>query len=215
MFEPASFLLLALIKGVFVGIVIALPVGPVGVLCVRRTIFEGPTFGFVSGMGAAIADTIFGVIAGAGLTVLRDFLLAYQNWFGVVGGVFLLYLGFHALWWPPTDHETRPLSDERRVRVFFSTFVLAVTNPVTILAFTAIFAQVGMADAGLFGITALVIGVFVGSLLWWLGLSFGLFWVQRLSGAIHLEWLNRISGGILAVSGVGLLGAAVKALARI
>jgi threonine/homoserine/homoserine lactone efflux protein len=215
-FGPASLLIIALLKGVAVGIVIALPVGPVGVLCVRRTIFEGPTYGFVSGMGAATADTIFGIIAGAGLTFLRDFLLSYQDWFGAAGGALLLGFGLRALIVPPVDRETVPVSGERHVRAYASTFALTITNPITILAFAAIFAKVGVAEsAGIFTIAALVVGVFGGSLLWWLGLSFGLSWVHGIAGSFPLVSLNRISGGILAVSGVGLLGAALKALARI
>ncbi len=213
---PAALLLIALLKGVAIGIVIALPVGPVGVLCVRRTVFEGPVYGFISGLGAATADTIFGVIAAAGLTFLRDWLLSYQDWFGAAGGIFLVIVGVRTLLVPPTERETVPLSGERRFTAYFSTFALTITNPITILAFAAIFAKVGVAEsAGMFTLGMLVLGVFAGSLVWWLGLSFGLFWLQRLAGSFHLAWLNRISGGILAVSGVGLLGAALKALTRI
>jgi threonine/homoserine/homoserine lactone efflux protein len=212
----AALLLIALLKGVAIGVVIALPVGPVGVLCVRRTVFEGPTYGFISGMGAATADTIFGVIAAAGLTFLRDFLLSYQDWFGIAGGAFLLVVGVRTLIAPPTDRETVPLTGERHVTAYFSTFALTITNPITILAFAAIFAKVGVSEsAGIFTLGALVVGVFCGSLFWWLGLSFGLFALQRLAGSFHLTWVNRISGSILAISGMGLLGAALKALARI
>jgi threonine/homoserine/homoserine lactone efflux protein len=213
---PAALLLIALLKGVAIGVVIALPVGPVGVLCVRRTVFEGPVYGFISGVGAATADTIFGVIAAAGLTFLRDWLLSYQDWFGAAGGIFLVIVGVRTLLVPPTERETVPLSGERRLTAYFSTFALTITNPITILAFAAIFAKVGVAEsAGMFTLGMLVLGVFAGSLVWWFGLSFGLFWLQRLAGSFHLAWLNRISGGILAVSGVGLLGAALKALTRI
>jgi threonine/homoserine/homoserine lactone efflux protein len=213
---PAALLLIALLKGVAIGVVIALPVGPVGVLCVRRTVFEGPVYGFISGIGAATADTIFGVIAAAGLTFLRDWLLSYQDWFGAAGGIFLVIVGVRTLLVPPTERETVPLSGERRFTAYFSTFALTITNPITILAFAAIFAKVGVAEsAGMFTLGMLVLGVFAGSLVWWFGLSFGLFWLQRIAGSFHLAWLNRISGGILAVSGVGLLGAALKALTRI
>ena len=83
-------LLLALLKGIVVGIIIALPAGPVGVLCVRRTLFDGPTYGFISGLGAATADTIFGIIAGFGITIVRDVMLRYQDWFAAAGGMFLI-----------------------------------------------------------------------------------------------------------------------------
>jgi len=209
-------LLIALLKGIAVGVVIALPVGPVGVLCVRRTIFEGPMFGFVSGLGAATADTIFGIIAGAGLTFLQDFLLSYQDMFGAAGGLFLLFMGIRTLFKPPRDPAIQPVSDDRLLSAYASTFALTITNPITLLAFAAIFAKVGVDQGGaILSVGLLVAGVFAGSLIWWLGLSFGLAWVGRIAGNFHLVWLNRISGGILAASGAGLLGTALKALSGI
>jgi threonine/homoserine/homoserine lactone efflux protein len=205
-------LLLTLLKGIAVGIVIALPVGPVGVLCVRRTIFEGLSFGLVSGLGAATADAIFGIIAGFGLTFIRDWLLSYQDWFGVAGGIFLLVVGIRALL-QKGDQEPEPLDGEGLVTAYVSTFALTIANPITILAFAAIFARMGAGgSAGLLGIGVLVGGVFLGSLLWWLGLSFGIAWLRRSAGSFHLTWLNRISGIILTVSGGGLLGAGILAL---
>jgi threonine/homoserine/homoserine lactone efflux protein len=209
----SNLLLLDLIKGVAVGIVIALPVGPVGVLCVRRTLFEGPTFGFISGLGAATADTIFGIIAGFGLSIGRDFMLRYQDWFGAAGGVFLLYVGIKALL-QAADAEPEPVEDEALLAAYASTFALTVTNPITILAFAGIFAKVGVSEgAGYWDTAMLVAGVFLGSLLWWLGLSFGIAGLRRVTGTVHLIWLNRISGGILTASGLGLLGAALRAFA--
>jgi threonine/homoserine/homoserine lactone efflux protein len=205
-------LLIDLVKGIVVGIVIALPVGPVGVLCVRRTLFEGASFGFVSGLGAATADTVFGIVAGFGLTIVRDFLLRYQDWFGAAGGAFLLYVGIKALR-QRGDAEPEPLADEGLFGAYASTFALTITNPITILAFAAIFAKVGVSETGGYLDTgALVAGVFCGSLLWWLGLSFGIAWLRRAAGTVRLTWLNRISGGILTLSGLGLLAAALLAV---
>lgn len=205
-------LVIDLVKGIIVGIVIALPVGPVGVLCVRRTLFQGANFGFVSGLGAAAADTIFGVVAGFGLTIVRDFMLRYQDWFGAAGGVFLLYVGVKALL-RPSAGTAEPVEDEALFAAFASTFALTITNPITILAFAAIFAKVGVSQGGGYLDTGvLVAGVFVGSLVWWLGLSFGIAGLRRAAGTVNLAWLNRISGGILAASGLGLLTAAVLAL---
>ncbi|HWI25839.1 MAG TPA: LysE family transporter [Stellaceae bacterium] len=207
-------LLIDLFKGMAVGIVIALPVGPVGLLCVRRTLFEGAIFGFVSGLGAAVADTVFGIIAGFGLTIVRDFLLGYQDWFGAGGGVFLLYVGIRALL-RGGEAEPEPVEDEALFAAFASTFALTITNPITILAFAAIFAKVGVSEhAGYLDTGMLVAGVFGGSLLWWLALSFGIAGLRRVTGRINLIWLNRVSGSILALSGAGLLGVALLALGR-
>jgi threonine/homoserine/homoserine lactone efflux protein len=205
-------LVIDLVKGIVVGIVIALPVGPVGVLCVRRTLFEGPSFGLVSGLGAATADTIFGIIAGFGLTIVRDFMLRFQDWFGAAGGLYLLYVGIKALV-AADQGEAEPVRDEALFAAYASTFALTITNPITILAFAAIFAKVGVSEHGGYLDTGvLVAGVFVGSLLWWFGLSFGIAWLRRITGTIRLAWINRISGVILATSGLGLFTAAVLAL---
>ena len=208
-------LLFDLLKGVAVGIVIALPVGPVGVLCVRRTIFEGPSYGFVSGLGAATADTVFGIIAGFGLTFVRDLLLGYQDWLGAAGGVFLIAVGIRALT-RRGDIEPEPVEDEALFAAYASTFALTITNPITILAFAGIFAKVGVSEeAGFLDTGILVGGVFLGSLCWWLGLSFGISGLRRAAGAVRLVWLNRISGGILTLSGLGLLVAAILTFAGI
>jgi len=204
-------LLIDFVKGIVVGIVIALPVGPVGVLCVRRTLFEGPSFGFISGLGAATADTIFGIIAGFGLTIVRDVMLRYQDWFGAAGGVFLLYVGIKALR-RDGDAEPEPVADEALLGAYASTFALTISNPITILSFAVIFAKVGMSEtAGYLDTGAFVAGVFCGSLLWWLGLSFGITRLRRSAGVVRLVWLNRLSGAILTLSGLGLLAAALLA----
>jgi threonine/homoserine/homoserine lactone efflux protein len=205
-------LVIDLVKGIVVGIVIALPVGPVGVLCVRRTLFEGPSFGFISGLGAATADTVFGIIAGFGLTIVRDFMLRFQDWFGAAGGLYLLYVGIQALV-AADEAKAEPMEGEALFAAYASTFGLTITNPITILAFAAIFAVVGVSHAGGFLDTGVLIaGVFLGSLLWWLGLSFGIAWLHRVTGRIRLAWINRLSGVILAASGIGLVTAAVLAL---
>jgi len=202
-------LLLTLIKGIVVGIVIALPVGPVGVLCVRRTLFEGMAFGLLSGLGAAAADAIFGVIACFGLTVVSDEILRYSNWLSAAGGIFLLYVGGSALL-ERRVREPEPLAGEALFGAFASSFALTLTNPITILAFAAIFAKVGMDEgASLAVIGVLVGGVFLGSALWWLGLSIGIAWLRRRAHRFTLVCLNRISGAILSLSGLGLLIAAL------
>lgn len=205
-------LLITLIKGIAVGIVIALPVGPVGVLCVRRCLFEGVLLGFVSGLGAAVADATFGAIAALGLTFLRDWLLDYQDWFGLAGGAFLLTFGFKELFLYRA-REPEPLAGEAVFGAFASTYALTIANPITLLSFAAIFAKVGAeAVTGLGGASVLVGGVFLGSLLWWLGLAFGIAALRNLAGEIVMLWLNRISGGILLLSGIGLLVVATRGL---
>jgi threonine/homoserine/homoserine lactone efflux protein len=196
-----------LLKGIVVGIIIAVPVGPVGVLCVRRTIFQGRLAGLVSGLGAATADAIFGFIAAFGLTFVSDWLIGYQHWLRIAGGCYLLYLGASALF---VKAEEKPHSEpdaEGLFRDFISTFALTLTNPITILAFLGIFSAVGLTgDQATLGRAAiLVLGVWLGSLLWWVALSFGLGLLFRSLDARHLIWINRGSGVILFLSGAALL----------
>lgn len=210
---PVQMLFAFFLKGIVVGIVIAVPVGPVGIMCVRRTIFEGRLAGFVSGLGAATGDAIFGVIAAFGLTVVSDWLIDYQHWLRVLGGCYLVYIGGRALLARP---EVRPDSEpdaETLLRDLLSTFALTLTNPITILAFLGIFSALGLggADATLGRAAILVLGVWVGSLLWWLALSFGSGLAFRSFEPRRLAWINRGSGGILLVSGAALLATLVVA----
>jgi threonine/homoserine/homoserine lactone efflux protein len=200
-------LLAFFLKGIVVGLVIAVPVGPVGVMCVRRTILEGKVSGFVSGIGAATADAIFGVIAGFGLTVVSDWLIGYQQWLRVVGGCYLLYVGGSAFAAEPPRELESESDPESLLRDFFSTFVLTVTNPITVLAFLGIFAAIGLGGTqATFGrASILVLGVWVGSLLWWLMLSVGMGHVRHSIEPRHLAWISRGSGAILFFSGVALL----------
>ena len=199
-------LLAFFLKGIVVGLVIAVPVGPVGVMCVRRTILEGKVSGFVSGIGAATADAVFGVIAGFGLTVVSDWLIGYQQWVRVVGG-YLLYVGGSAFAAEPPRELESESDPESLLRDFFSTFVLTVTNPITVLAFLGIFAAIGLSGTqATFGrASILVLGVWVGSLLWWLMLSVGMGHVRHSIEPRHLAWISRGSGAILFFSGVALL----------
>ena len=194
-------------KGLAVGFVIAVPVGPVGVLCLRRTIFEGRLFGLLSGLGAASADAILGIIAGSGLTVVSDWLLDYQNWLRSAGGLFLLYLGLAALR-KPAPHLERPASSaENLFGAYVSTLALALINPLTIIVVLGAFAALGFTGsrATLLGGSLLVAGVLLGSLVWGLGISLGVGSFRHAIGTAQLRWLNRISGAILVISGAALI----------
>ena len=197
-----------LLKGIVVGIVIALPAGPVGVLCIRRTIFHGRLAGFVSGLGAASADAMFGIIAGFGLTVVSDLLLGYQDLLRLGGAGFLLYIGIAAFAADPLKGTQSQRDPEGLLADYATAFALTIANPITLLAFLAIFAGIGFsgpeATVGRAGI--LVLGVWLGSLLWWAALAFGAGMVRLSFDRDHLVWINRGSGAILVLSGVALIG---------
>jgi threonine/homoserine/homoserine lactone efflux protein len=197
-----------LLKGLLVGIVIAVPVGPVGVLCIRRTILDGRLAGLFSGLGAATADSVFGIIAGFGLTVISDSLCYYQELLRIGAAAFLLYVGVTSLMWDP---NTRRRSDEDPQGLFgdfASTFVLTITNPVTILSFIAIFGAIGFTgeEATMTHAGILVAGVWCGSFLWWISLIAATGLLRMTFQRQHLVWINRGSGGILVFAGVMLIG---------
>jgi threonine/homoserine/homoserine lactone efflux protein len=199
--------LIFLLKGVVIGIIIAVPVGPVGIMCLRRTILEGKLAGFISGLGAATADAMFGFIAAFGLTFISDLLIGYHQWLRIAGGLYLLYIGGRALLTAPEVKTGTEPDAESLLRDFLSSFALTLTNPITILVFLGIFSAIGLSGerATLSRAAILVLGVWLGSLLWWLALSFGLGSLFRSFEPRHLRWINRGSGTILLLSGAALL----------
>jgi threonine/homoserine/homoserine lactone efflux protein len=197
-----------LLKGLLVGIVIAVPVGPVGVLCIRRTILDGRLAGLFSGLGAASADSLFGIIAGFGLTVISDSLFYYQDYLRIGGAAFLLYVGITALMADPMARRRRSDGDPQGLfGDFASTFVLTITNPVTILSFIAIFGAIGFTgeEATMVHAAVLVAGVWCGSFLWWVGLVAAAGLLRMSFQRQHLVWISRGSGGVLVAAGVLLL----------
>ncbi|MEW9701090.1 LysE family translocator [Paenibacillus sp. SI8] len=190
------------------GITIAAPVGPIGVLCIRRTIAFGRLHGFLSGLGAATADAFYGVIAGFGLTLISNFLLDQKLLLQAVGGLFLCYLGVQTYRSKPAADPAKA-NEESRFKSYVSTFMLTITNPMTIMSFLGVFAGLGMGNAqGNVGASvALVIGVFLGSALWWLALSLTVGIFRDRLKVSTFRWINRISGVIVLIFGVvSLLG---------
>src|SRR5688572_10356987 len=175
-----------LLRGFIIGMSIAAPVGPIGVLCIRRTLADGKLTGFLSGLGAATADMIYGAIAAFGLTVIMDLLIGQANWLKLIGGIFLLYLGARTFFSKPAD---RPARSGRvgLLGAYLSTLFLTITNPMTIIAFVAIFA--GTMPSGTdTSPLVLVTGVFAGSAIWWLALSFGVGLMREQIGPNLMLW---------------------------
>ena len=195
-----------LIKGLLVGLVIAAPVGPIAMLCITRTLSEGRTAGLATGVGAALADSVYGAIAGFGLTALAALLETHSLWLRVGGGVILIVMGGRTLLSPP--HE-RSVGSMNGGLVFdtFSTFALTLSNPVTILVSAALFAGLGHGEGGpdLAAVGMLVLGVFSGSLLWWLFLVFSSGWVRAWFNPEHMPVVHRIAGAGIAIFGVIVL----------
>jgi len=200
-----------LLTGGGVGFSIAAPVGPIGALTIRRTLAQGRLVGFLTGLGAATADALYGAVAAYGLTFVTDALLAQELWLRLGGGLFLLYLGIQTFRARPAPLEqTTPASG--LVAAYASTFVLTLANPTTILSFVAIFAGLRPlgADGDYLAASLFVLGVFLGSALWWLLLSTGVGLLRHRLDQAGLRWVNRLSGIVIAAFGMyalsGLVG---------
>lgn len=199
-----------LVRGLIIGFSIAAPVGPIGILCIRRTLAEGRMAGLVSGLGAATADAVYGCIAGFGLTFLSSLLISQTLLLRLGGGIFLCYLGIQTFLAKPAD-KAATASGSGLPGAYLSTFALTITNPMTILAFAAIFAGLGLAGTdGSYGAAVLLVaGVFAGSALWWLLLSSGAGLLRAKLDGRGMVWINRISGAIITVSGLVALASLV------
>lgn len=183
--------------------------GPIGVLVIRRTLVDGRWRGLVSGLGAASADAVYGFIAAFGLTAVSSLLMDNVNGLRLFGGLFLLYLGLRTLLTPPAQNA----ADTGTTRggtlgAYLSTFVLTITNPMTILAFVGIFAGLGADSLGTqnrAAVAVMVGGVFLGSALWWLLLAGGVSLLRERVTERWLLWINRLSGGIIVLFALRIL----------
>lgn len=205
-----------LLRGIIIGFSIAAPVGPIGVLCIRRTLADGRAVGLASGLGAATADAVYGSIAAFGLTAVSSVLVGQQALLRVVGGAFLCYLGARTFAARPAGGPAvgepsaggtqagEPAAARGLPGAYASTFFLTLTNPMTILSFAAIFAGLGLASAPATFVSAgsLVAGVFLGSAAWWLVLSTGAGAMRSRFSPAGLRWVNRVSGAIIAAFGL-------------
>jgi threonine/homoserine/homoserine lactone efflux protein len=198
------------LEGMIIGFAIAAPVGPIGVLCIRRTLAEGRASGLVSGLGAATADALYGAVAALGLTFITALLIGGEAWLRLVGGAFLVFLGVRTFLARPVE-RTAPSASSGLPGAYASTLFLTLTNPTTILSFTAIFAGLGAGETNgdVLSAMVLVAGVFLGSAAWWVVLSGATSLFRTRLSARGLRWVNRVSGtviatfGVLALSGVG------------
>lgn len=190
------------LKGIFIGFAMAVPVGPIGIMCIRKTLTEGRLRGLIIGLGAATADLLYGCVAAFGLTVISSTLESQRIWIRLVGGALLLFLGIRTFRARPTDPKFRIHSSGMFASYLYTVF-LTLTNPLTIFAFIAVFAALGLGSGlGYFSASALVTGVFIGSCLWFLLLSSGVTLFRKKLDLVGLRWVNRIAGILIIISGV-------------
>ena len=191
-----------LARGLLIGLSIAAPVGPIGVLCIRRSLANGRMAGLATGLGAATADAAYGCVAAFGLTALSSFLVGSRSWLGLAGGLFLCTLGVRTFLAKPAE-KGEGVTGGGLFAAYASTFLLTLGNPMTILSFIAVFAGLGLGAVPETGAAvALVGGVFAGSALWWLLLSGCVSLLGSRMGPGWMRSVNRLSGGILILFGL-------------
>jgi len=201
--------------GVIIGFLAAAPIGPVNVLCIQRTLNQGRAIGIISGLGAATADAVYGGIAGMGLTLISNILLKNQTWLRFVGGVFLCYLGVRIILAKQGDHA---ISNHVKgfMGAYTSTLFLTLANPTTIFSYGILFAGFGIISPhhGLGAAFFLVPGVFIGSAMWWVILSGGAGMLRSRLNKSGSAWVNRISGAIVAGSGLLMILISIFSMSR-
>lgn len=188
-----------LITGLIAGFSIAAPVGPIGLLCISRTLRHGGLAGFVSGMGAATADALYGMVAAFGVAGIAPFLDSITLWVRIAGGLFLGYLGIRQIMASASPKEADAGTGSGLLFSYLSTLMLTVTNPATILSFAAMIAALGLTGSGTGGGFLLVTGVFGGSALWWLVLSFLAHSARQHLNEKSIRRINTASGLFLCV----------------
>ena len=203
------------LKGLMIGFCIAAPVGPIGILCINRSLHGGFKSGFLTGCGAATADGFYGLIAGFGLTAISLFLTHQRLIIQLIGGLFLIYLGIKTLLAKPAEKEANTQKSKGLLGDYLNTFFLTITNPMTILSFIAVFAGLGIGGMHISYLKSilLVLGVIFGSLVWWLSLT--LFVSKILHHRVNIAWLKfigLISGSILIGFGLFSLISSIRLL---
>lgn len=195
-------------KSLIIGFSIAAPVGPIGILCIRRTLADGRRAGFISGLGAATADAFYGAIAAFGLTFISSFLINRSIWLRLAGGLFLIFLGIKTIFAKAEldeDPDTNQDSSRGMIRYYMSTFFLTISNPLTIISFAAIFAGIGAANnnsQGFFAAMMMVLGIFIGSSIWWLSLTFITGLLRQRINRKTLIWINLAAGAVIVLFGI-------------
>jgi threonine/homoserine/homoserine lactone efflux protein len=201
-------LVTVLLKGVVIGFSLAAPIGPVGMMCIRRTLTHGHLRGFVSGLGAAVADSVYAIIAAFGITLISNFIIAEEYWIRLVGGVLLILLGLRTILVHPIETSSKN-SVNGHASAFVSMFFLTFTNPMTLFAFAVVFAGMGagstVGEGNTLTASLLVAGVFLGSALWFLLITSAVHFYKDKFKLWGLKIVNVISGSFILVCGIIVL----------
>ena len=192
------------IRGLAAGLIIAAPIGPVNVLCMQRTIERGWKSGILSGFGAALADTLYGAIAGFSISLVIQFLIREETWIRLIGGILLVGIGVVYYRKPPRSLKAGMDDHGASHSDFVSTLLLTGTNPTTVLSFLAVLATLGLGkQRPLWQTSFMVAGMFCGSMTWWTILVSGVILLRSRITDATMRWMNRVAG--IAIGGFGLV----------
>ena len=210
---------LLILSGLAIGIIVAAPIGPVNLICIRRTLAFGPLNGFLSGLGAALGDSVFGIVTAFGLTAIAQLIKGFYIPLQIVGGLMLIGFGVHTIFSKPKKRELDKVKGVDKgastlVGAIVSTFALTITNPATLFGFAALFAGLGslIGEKPRFMEAAILVGgVASGSIAWW-------FTITTIVGLFHknidnraMTWINRAMGIAITLFGIAVLGNLLRA----
>ncbi len=197
------------LKGLLVGLIASVPMGPVGVLCIQRTLNKGRKAGFYSGLGAAAGDTLYSIFAGFGISIIISFIEEKHIYFQIIGGIIIIILGLNIFYTNPVRQlRLHRLNPKRHFEDFLSVFFLTMTNPMPFFFFLAMFAGLNIASHNpfdLFRIGIIVFGIFTGSSLWWFLLSSVVSLFRHRFRLKSLWWMNKITGIITFFLGLAAI----------
>jgi threonine/homoserine/homoserine lactone efflux protein len=198
-----------LIGGIIVGLIIAVPVGPVNILCIQRTLEAGWKSGVISGLGAAAADMLYGGVAGFSITLVVQFLVREQSWIRLFGGILLVVIGILYFFKRPVPLNAQQQDRGSLYSDLRSTFLLTLTNPTTVLSFLALLAALGMGDRRQWWLTVFLVGgIFCGSMVWWIVLCSIVNRFRDRFNDRNLLLMNRFAG--LAIGGFGVAAVVLR-----
>ncbi len=193
------------LKGIGMGLLVSIPLGPVGIMCIQRTINRGLKSGVFSGLGAAAADLFYALIAGFGLSYIINFIEARQTIIQIIGAIIVVFVAFKIFYTNPAVQLRKHRNKKgNHFEEIVSTFIVTLSNPAVFFAFLAMFAAFNVinSQAGHLGTITAIAGIFVGSMLWWYVLSAMINHFRTKIRLKNLWWLNKIMGVIVFLCGI-------------
>ena len=199
--------LLLFLQGLLVGFLASVPLGPIGVICIQRTLSGTHKSGFFSGLGAATADTIFATLAVFSLSFLTDFMELHKHWFTAIGGILIIVLGFSIFYKRVKRPSQRRQTRSSLLSDYLPILFLTLTNPAYILVFITLFAALGISSEGHHTAVnlLLILGVLIGAACWWFTLTYAVSKLRRRFRLRHLWWINKITGAVIIAFGMLLV----------